>query len=103
MQSIITLIIAIVGSNGLWTLINTVLSSRKKKRSVENEALLALLHDKIYFLCTNQIKKGYITVDELENINYLWRPYHQLGGNGTGERLYKQCCDLPIKEVKDEA
>ncbi|WP_207704242.1 hypothetical protein [Candidatus Enterococcus ferrettii] len=58
-------------------------------------ANVAILHDKIYKQCTKYLKSGWVSVDDLENLEYLWRGYRQLGGNGTGETLYKKVLELP--------
>lgn len=36
------------------------------------------------------LEQGWISIDDLENLEYLWRGYRELGGNGTGETLYKK-------------
>lgn len=33
----------------------------------------------------------------LRNMDYLYRSYHALGGNGTGTELYNRAKALPIK------
>ena len=98
---VIAVVLAILGSNGLWTVINNILINRKDKKSVERQAMLALLHDRLYRLCQNYIKQGYVTVDQLDNLMYLWHPYERLGGNGTGKKLYDQVLQLPLKEVSE--
>ena len=90
------IIVAILGSTGLWTLINNIITYIKDKKSIEKKALLALLHDKMYYLCQHFINKGEITTDELENLEYLYKPYSALGGNGTCKRLYEEVLRLPI-------
>lgn len=60
------------------------------------EGMLAILHDRLYQLCTVFIEKGEITVDELENLEYMYRSYHNLGGNGTGTALFNRCKNLKI-------
>lgn len=65
-------------------------------------ANVALLHDKIYQQCTTFINYGWISVDDLENLDYLWRGYHNLGGNGTGEILYNKVKALPNKDWRDK-
>ena len=62
------------------------------------DAVLALLHDRIYTECYRFMELGYITRDGLRNLNYLYRTYHVMGGNGTGTELYKRACALPIHE-----
>lgn len=96
------IVLAILGSNGLWAIINNVLTNRRNKKSVERQAMLALLHDRLYRLCQDYIKQGYVKVDQLDNLMYLWQPYEGLGGNGTGKKLYDQVLQLPLKEVSDE-
>jgi hypothetical protein len=93
---VLEIIIAIFASTGLWTLINNLIENRRKKISAENEALLALLHDRIYFICEDYISKGTISIEEFENLEYLYKPYVKLGGNGTGERLYLEVKNLKI-------
>lgn len=95
------IIVAIFASTGLWTLINNLIETRKRNRSAEKEALLALLHDRIYFVCEDYIDKGSITIEEFDNLEYLYRPYQKLGGNGTGERLYSEVKKLKITGGND--
>lgn len=69
------------------------------------DANLALLHDKIYQQCSYFLEQGWIAVDDLENLDYLFDGYAGLGGNGTGETLYKKVKELPIKKfggIKNE-
>lgn len=58
---------------------------------------LALSHDKLYTYCTTYIERGYVTVNELDNLDYLFNSYKGLGGNGTGEHLYNEVKKLKIK------
>lgn len=62
------------------------------------DAVLALLHDRIYTECYRFMELGYITRDGLRNLNYLYKTYHVMGGNGTGTELYKRACALPIPD-----
>ena len=89
-KDIITIVVAIFGSTGLWTFLLTVYNNRiKKKTDVQNvdtaveQGLLAVLHELLYHLCDEIIEQGYITQEQLERINYLKPPYFALGGNST--------------------
>lgn len=62
------------------------------------EGMLAILHDRLYQLCTSYIERDSVTVDELANLEYLYRSYHSLGGNGTGTALFNRCKDLKISQ-----
>lgn len=59
--------------------------------------LLASLHDRLYFLCNFYLEQGWLSTEDLKNLEHLYRGYSGLGGNGTGKELYERCCALPIK------
>lgn len=69
-----------------------------KLRALWN-AVLALLHDRIYGECYRFLDLGYITRDGMRNLTYLYSAYHALGGNGTGTELYNRAKSLPLKEA----
>lgn len=71
---------------------------KKKGYRMVNEAIMALLHDRLYQACSFYISKGWCSVDDRENLEYLYRPYKELGGNGTGEDLYHKVMDLPLSD-----
>lgn len=60
------------------------------------EGLVSVLHDRLYQSCTQFISQGYIEIDDLKNLEYLYQGYHNLGGNGTGTELYNRCKNLQI-------
>lgn len=108
-RDVITIIIAVLGSGGLWSFIQYRLQQRDLKKmqensadTVERRALLAILHDRIYSSAPDIIERGYVTVDELDNLKYLYRPYKALGGNGTGEKLVSDVKNLPIKKEREK-
>lgn len=96
--------------SGLVLFIKTLYSNFKKERKEWQEkleaeqeeqkllkgAMLALLHDRIYQVCQESIRVNGITLQELDNLNHLYKGYSALGGNGTGEEMYKRCTNLPL-------
>ena len=62
------------------------------------EGLMALLHDRLYQACQHYIHQDCITVGDLDNLEYLYKSYHDLGGNGTGTELYSRCKNLQLKK-----
>ena len=62
------------------------------------DGMLAILHDRIYQACRHYLIQGSIDIEGLTNIEYMYRNYHDLGGNGTGTELYERVRKLPIKE-----
>lgn len=61
------------------------------------DGVLAILHDRIYQACQFYIAQGYVDMAGLKNVEYLYRSYHALGGNGTGTELYNRVKALPIR------
>lgn len=62
------------------------------------DGLLAIMHDRLYQSCTYYIKQGHIDMGGLKNLEYLYKSYHALGGNGTGTELYNRAKTLPIRD-----
>ena len=107
-ETVLTILLAVVASSGVWSVVLAIVNARIKKReklleadSAERAMLLALAHDRIYFLCTRYLKefndgkrKG-ISKEEWENLSILFDGYQKLGGNGTCERLFGECEDMP--------
>lgn len=91
---VVTVIIAILGSGGLWTLIQ----KRTDKKDLKGKMLMGLAHDRLVYLSLQYIHRGCISKEEFENLHkYLYEPYEELGGNGTVKRLMSDVEKLPIK------
>lgn len=67
------------------------------RQSALEEGVKALLHDRLCEACTCVLNKNKATVSEIENIEFLYRPYAALGGNGTAKQLYERVSNLPIE------
>ena len=74
----------------------------KQLKALEN-GVRELLHDRIYQACSFFIARGYCSPEDRNNLEYLFRPYKERGGNGTGESLYHKCMDLPLMKEEKEA
>lgn len=61
----------------------------------------ALLHDRIIQKCEYHIRNNRINADDLEELEYLNKPYKALGGNGTVEVMLRTVHKLP-KQVQEE-
>ena len=92
------IITAIFASSGMWSIILYLLQRRDSRKSAEKKALIAMLHDRIYEKCEAAIMNGHITMEEFKNISYLYEPYAELGGNGTGQTLYEEVKKLQKTE-----
>lgn len=93
-QVIITIFTSILASSGLWAFIN----SRLEKNNSERELLVGIGHVELVFFGMQYIERGWITRDEYETMQGLYKPYIKLGGNGSGTKIMKEIEELPIKE-----
>lgn len=92
-QTIVAVVIAVLSSNGLWA----YLQSKSKATSARDRMLLGIGHAEIFHTAERYIQRGGITTDELEDLEkYLYKPYAELGGNGTAQSIVEKCKQLKI-------
>lgn len=92
-QLIITVVVAVLGSNGLWAWIQ----SRSTAKSARDRMILGLGHAEIFRVAEKYLHRGGITMSELEDLEkYLFKPYSEMGGNGTAAAVVQKCKELPI-------
>lgn len=95
LEMLITVVCAVLASSGFWAYIQ----HRREKKDLRTQMLIGLGHDRIIYLGTKYIERGYITQPEYENLHdYLYKPYHAMGGNGSGERIMREVEKLPIRD-----
>lgn len=87
------ILITLLASSGIWSYLQT----RKNKKDAKTDMLIGLGHDRIISLGMSYIERGWITEDEYENLHdYLYKPYKELGGNGSAERVMNEVVKLPF-------
>lgn len=90
-----------VGIFGLLTGIIAKLRAYTKMQEEEvklnNDAMLAILHNKVYKNGVEYIRRGKVTVGQLNDIEKLYAPYKKMGGNGTAELIIEKVRALPIE------
>lgn len=92
---IVTLAVAVFGSTGFWTW----LMNRNKKKTAEARLLMGIAYSEIIRRSEHYIHKGYISVDEYNELNrYLFEPYQEMGGNGTAQKLMREVQQLPTSK-----
>ena len=87
--------------SGFGVMFKIVHSWFKRQKMIE-EGVLSMLHDRLYQACQYYIVRGSIELAGLKNIEYLYRAYHALGGNGTVTELYERVKELPREQNKAE-
>ena len=93
-ERILTIFAAVLASSGFWAW----LQKRSERKDVRTRMLVGLGHDRILYLGMKYIERGYITHDEYENLyEYLYKPYSEIGGNGSAKRIMGEVDKLPIR------
>lgn len=92
-QSAVTVLVAVLASSGFWT----YLQKRTDYKDARSRMILGLGHSQIIELCLKYLDRGWITQDEYENLyEYLYKPYTEMGGNGTAKKMMREIDKLPI-------
>jgi hypothetical protein len=86
MGDMVALLAAFLGATGFWELIRYIIDKRTSRKGLESEALLALLHDRIYELTHFYLAKGEIGDDEYENLQVLNDVYKRMHGNHLAKK-----------------
>lgn len=98
-EGFIALIGIIFASNGLWTFMLTVWTTKHRKQSAESRLLLGLAFNRIIEISHRYIDAGEIDTDEYKELNhYLFEPYEESGGDGTAKRMIEEVKKLPLKK-----
>lgn len=90
--SVVTALTSLFSATGVGGLLWRQLTHNKR----QDKALLALLHFRLYSNAEDTLRKGYTTIADVEDLENLYRAYKSLGGNGTGEKLYRDAMELPV-------
>lgn len=99
-ELIVTVMLAVLGSNGLWAYIQ----SRNTRRTAKDRMILGLGHAEIFRTAEKYIERDGVTTDELEDLEkYLYKPYKEMGGNGTAETIMHKCHSLQIITADEAA
>ena len=94
LQLIIAVITSVLASSGVWTLI----MKRMEKKDNKTKLLLGIAQNLIIERAEKICSRGkFITEDEYsEVVEYLYKPYAELGGNGVAKRWVDRLESLKI-------
>jgi hypothetical protein len=94
-QTLLTILCSVIASSGVWAVVLKLMD----KKDVKTQMLIGLGHDRIMYLATLYISRGnWITTEEYENlVDYLYKPYAAMGGNGSAKRLVDEIKKMDIK------
>ena len=98
-ELIVTIVCSVMASSGFWAIVQHFIN----KNDSSSKLLLGLAHDRIMWLGKSYLKRGYITVEEYENIvTYLYEPYLERGGNGSAKMIMDQVLKLEIRPTETQ-
>ena len=91
-QVLITIGAAIFGSSGFWLIIQKIIESKSAMRRM----VLGIGYERLTSACKKHIQAGWIPLDELEELEHrLYKPYKDMGGNGSGDIFFEKVKTLP--------
>lgn len=98
-NSLISIFGTVLASGGFWA----VLQKKMADRAASSQMLKGLAHDRIIFIGSKYIERGWITIEEYDDfMQYLVAPYEELGGNGSAAKIVEQVKKLPVRRVQSE-
>ena len=90
---LITILCALITSAGFWAFIMKIVD----KKSAKSKMILGLGYNAIRENALEYIRRGNITQTEYTDMyKYLYKPYKDMGGDGSAERLMREVDKLPI-------
>lgn len=98
-QTLVTIVVSIFASTGFWAFVSLLVQRHDAKLNARDKILLGLAQKQIIEDAEHYLAQGYITAAQYKSLNeYLYRPYKELGGNGTAEKIMMKIDKLEFKE-----
>ena len=99
---ILTLVIAVIGSNGLFAFIQYMIQRKdtatafatKKDITPIQYGLLAGMQDRLEYLMTKYLEVGEISSTQFKSLTTMVNAYEDLGGDDFIHTLYEQCKEI---------
>lgn len=98
LEAFVTILVSVLASSGVWAVVMKAMD----KKDVRTQMLIGLGHDRIMYLGNKYIERKYITSEEYENlVDYLYKPYELMGGNGSAKRVIEEVKKLPLNKPNE--
>ena len=99
---LITIVVAILSSNGLFALLQYIIQRRDKATAFATkqdivpiqQGLLAVMQDRLEYLMTKYLEDGEITSTQFKSLTTMVNAYEDLGGDDFIHTLYEQIKDI---------
>lgn len=95
MTTITAIIIAALGSNGLFTLITWIINRNSATRQTLEAVSYSMLSDRL----EARLDSGYATPEQRKEMEILINAYKKNGWNGDMDARIKRFYDLPTKKL----
>lgn len=79
-----------------------ILKSQKAHRDANSKGTMVLLKVKLFEYHDKYMELGSIPPYAFENFCDMYESYHELGGNGTGTKMYEEIKDLHLNKKKGD-
>ena len=99
MNTLTAIIIAVLGSNGLFTLIQFLLNRNSVTRTTIEAVSYFMLSDRI----EARLDAGYATPEQRKDVEILIEAYKKNGWNGDMDARIQRFYNLPTKKLKEGA
>ena len=95
MTTITAIVIAALGSNGLFTLITWIINRNSATRQTLEAVSYSMLSDRL----EARLDSGYATPEQRKEMEILINAYKKNGWNGDMDARIKRFYDLPTKKI----
>ena len=98
MTTITAIIIAALGSNGLFTLVTWIINRNSATRQTLEAVSYSMLSDRLEM----RLDSGYATPEQRKEMEILIEAYKKNGWNGDMDARIQRFYDLPTKKLDKE-
>ncbi len=95
MDTLTAIVIAALGSNGLFTLITWIINRNSATRQTLEAVSYSMLSDRL----EARLDAGYATPEQRKEMEILINAYKKNGWNGDMDARIKRFYDLPTKKI----
>lgn len=95
MDTLTAIVIAALGSNGLFTLITWIINRNSATRQTLEAVSYSMLSDRL----EARLDAGYATPEQRKEMEILIKAYKKNGWNGDMDARIKRFYDLPTKKI----
>lgn len=98
MTSVTAIILAALGSNGLFTLVTWIINRNSATRQTLEAVSYSMLSDKL----ERRLDAGFATPEQRKEMEILIEAYKRNGWNGDMDARIQRFYNLPTKKLKGE-